>query len=150
MTIPRRVTQAGLRITGSLLELVFGTAADQPAAGDHDHSVTGLGAALLRLTLRGGLIVGRRALTGSGAAAVGDLWIEKTAAGTFALSIPGAAPAGTVLVVSDGQGDADTNPTTVTPTSGTVNGVASIDVDTARGLRVFLSDGTNWRSYKLA
>jgi hypothetical protein len=34
VTIPRRVTQAGLRITGSILELVFGTGADQPAAGN--------------------------------------------------------------------------------------------------------------------
>lgn len=33
MTIPRRVSQAGLRIVNSTIELVFGTAADTPAAG---------------------------------------------------------------------------------------------------------------------
>lgn len=150
MTIPRRVVQTGLRITGSLLELVFGTASDQPAAGDHDHSATGLGTTLTRLVLRGGLLVGRRAFTAPATAGAGDFWLEKTAAGAIPVQLPGAAPAGTIYFVGDGQGDAAATPITVTPASGTVNGAASIDVDTTRGLRVFVSDGTNWRSYKLA
>jgi hypothetical protein len=150
MTIPRSTDQPGISIVKSVIRLVFGTSSNMPAAGDHDHATTGLGTALTRLVLRGGLLVGRRGFTNAAIAGAGDFWLEKTAAGTIPVQLPGAAPAGTIYFVGDGVGDANTNPTTVTPASGTVNGAASIDVDTVRGLRVFISDGTNWRSYRLA
>lgn len=150
MALPRRVDQAGLSITGSLLRLVFGIAADTPAAGNHDHASTGVGATGSRTTHRGGLLLQRTAVVTPHTATAGDYYLGKAAAGAATVTLPGAAPAGTVYLVGDEKGDALATPITIAPASGTIDGGASVQVATNRGLRLCVSDGTNWSSYLLA
>ncbi len=151
MTIPRRTDQAGLVILGALLRLVFGTASDTPAAGDHDHSATGVGTSTTRLNLRGGLQLKRTdGGTGTYVMTAGDVYIGSPTGSMTAVTLLGAAPAGTIVFVGDEKGTASGTPIVITPASGTINGGGSVSVSTDHGLRLCVSDGTDWASYSLA
>jgi len=70
-------------------------------------------------------------------------WVKATGSAS-AQGIPACVSAirGRVLAVKDGKGDAATNPITVTPAAGTIDGAASTIVNTARGAVTLQCDGS--------
>jgi hypothetical protein len=93
-----------------------------------------------------------RSVAASATAALTDYIIEVTsvaAARTITLPAPSSSGStstvGKVYIVKNTSG-ATTNPITITPTSGTIDGAASLSIATAYGSYIVYSDGTSWYS----
>ncbi len=146
MTIPRRVTQSGLSIVGSLLQLVFGTAADQPAAGDHDHTTTGVGASGATTTYRGGVARGVTKVDATPyTVQPGDHVILWRVAGNATITLPDPTTL-QQLVIIDWARDAGTatKPLARHATEN-INGAAANFTLTTNGQHVaVVGDGTDW------
>lgn len=63
---------------------------------------------------------------------------------TTLVTLPSSAATGRRLTIKDGRGDASTNPITVAPASGTVDGLASKSIITNYGRATFVYNGTEW------
>ena len=101
-----------------------------------------------RLTTTGGRVVKTRtALTTPVTVADGTDYLVRcklTVPAAVAVSIPGATAAGTVFEIKDATGDAAANNITITPTSGTIDGAATLVINTNFGKARLISDGTNY------
>jgi hypothetical protein len=72
------------------------------------------------------------------------LVVRKTTGSATAITLPTPNGAGQVITIKDGKGDAATNPITVTPSSGTIDGAANVAINTAYGVVRLFYDGTTW------
>ena len=146
MPLVRRVVQTGLEIVGSTLRLVFGTAADQPAAGNHDHSTTYVGATGVATTYRGGAVLQRTAVAATPhTLSAGEYLLGVTVSGAATINLTENAPAGRVVIVKDERGTAASANITVSRSgSDTIDGATSVVIATNYGSAAFYSDGANW------
>lgn len=63
--------------------------------------------------------------------------------GPVAVTLP-VAPTGQFFYIKDGAGDASTNPITITPTAGLIDGAATATINTDFGSLTLTWDGTAW------
>jgi hypothetical protein len=68
---------------------------------------------------------------------------KATGSGTF-VALPPSPVTGRTIIVKDGKGDAATNPITVLPTSGNIDGAANYVISVNRASATFQYDGTEW------
>jgi hypothetical protein len=100
-----------------------------------------------RLTLNGGQVQKVRVATTSPVtvAATDYLVVTKLAApGPVAVTLPATPSAGTTFVIQGGTGDEASNNVTLTPASGTINGAASVTINTAYGDKTVTYTGTEY------
>jgi hypothetical protein len=76
------------------------------------------------------------------AAALTDYYLAVDVAGPASIVLP-VAPVGTVFVVKDIDGDANTNPITITAST-TIDGAASATINSPYGSLTFIFNGTEW------
>lgn len=72
------------------------------------------------------------------------LVVRKTTGSATAITLPTPNGSGQVITIKDGKGDAATNPITITPASGTIDGASSYAISTAYGVWRGFWDGTTW------
>ena len=68
---------------------------------------------------------------------------QLTVAGAVAVALP-AGITGTVYYLKDGTGDAATNPITITPAAGTIDGAATATINTNYGALTLAYTGAKW------
>lgn len=86
-----------------------------------------------------------RIISASTTATLSDYIIEiSSVASAITVTLP-AATAGKVLIIKNASG-ATTNPITIAPASGTIDGAANLSIATTFGAYEIFSDGTNWFS----
>ena len=100
------------------------------------------------LTTASGQIVAERVITAAGAITVATtdymVTVNKTVGAASAVSLPGSPVTGTTFVIHDGKGDAATNNITITPAAGTINGAATLVLNTAYATTTLTYNGTQW------
>jgi hypothetical protein len=83
----------------------------------------------------------------SGAVTIADtdvmIVIRKTTGSATPITLP-AGVVGRTLIFKDGKGDANTNPITITPASGTIDGGATLAMNLPRDSVTVIYDGTEW------
>ena len=72
------------------------------------------------------------------------LIVRRASPGATAVTLPASPVAWSIHVVKDGLGDAATNPITITPSSGTIEGAANFVLNVNRGAVSAVFDGANW------
>lgn len=90
-------------------------------------------------------------ITASGTASdAGVHFVDTGAARTVTLSTVAVSRAGNAVIILDDSGTANTNNITVaTEGAETINGANTVTITAAYGGRLFISNGTNWRSVVL-
>jgi predicted secreted protein len=100
------------------------------------------------LTTGSGHVVTERVVTAAGAVTVATtdymVTLNKTVGAASAVSLPASPTTGTVFVIHDGKGDAATNNITITPAAGTINGAATLVLNTAYATTTLTYNGTQW------
>lgn len=95
-----------------------------------------------------GTIFGTRVVTAAGAVthAVTDrvIVVNKTTGAATTVNLVASPPAGLVLTIKDGKGDAATNNITITPNAGTIDGASSIVLSTAYAAIDLVYTGSSW------
>lgn len=64
--------------------------------------------------------------------------------GAIAVTLPAVPNIGQLFYLKDGTGDAATNPITITPTLGTIDGAVSATINTNYGALTLTWNGTEW------
>ena len=102
-----------------------------------------------RLTIGGGLVHNRTAVTASHTASVSDYILGATAVPSSILVDASLFSTGQVLLVKDETGTAaSSTPVTINPSgSQTVDGATSLTIESAHGSVLIYSDGSNWFVY---
>ncbi len=102
-----------------------------------------------RLTIGGGLVHNRTAVTASHTASVSDYILGATAVPSSILVDASLFSTGQVLLVKDETGTAaSSTPVTINPSgSQTVDGASSLTIESAHGSVLIYSDGSNWFIY---
>jgi len=102
-----------------------------------------------RLTIGGGLVHNRTAVTASHTASVSDYILGATAVPSSILVDANLFSTGQVLLIKDETGTADSStPVTINPSgSQTVDGASSLTIESAHGSVLIYSDGSNWFIY---
>ena len=102
-----------------------------------------------RLTIGGGLVHNRTAVTTSHTASVSDYILGATSVPSNILLDATSFATGQVLLVKDESGDAaSASPVTLNPSgSQTVDGASSLTIESAHGSVLIYSDGSNWFIY---
>lgn len=72
------------------------------------------------------------------------LIVNKGTGSPTAVNLPSSPTAGWRFEVKDGKGDANTNPITVAPASGTIDGQANYVINSPRGAAIFTYSGAEW------
>ncbi|CAN5345656.1 hypothetical protein BH09PSE2_BH09PSE2_20750 [soil metagenome] len=89
-----------------------------------------------------------RVVTAAGAisAALSDqiIVVNKTIGSPTTLNLPASPATGQVFRIKDGAGDAATNPITLTPAAGTIDGLATLDIATNYGFAGVVYNGAQW------
>lgn len=78
------------------------------------------------------------------ASADGLIVCNRSTSGTMAISLEASPVAGVTHVIKDGKGDAATNPITITPASGTIDGASSFVLSVNRAAVTVTYTGTEW------
>lgn len=132
------------------------TYAVQQANSSYSHTFYGGTTAIMTLrgdgllTTTGGFIKKLRVATTTPiTVASSDHYVlsNMASAGAVAVSLTGATPAGMSFTVKDAKGDAAANNITITPTSGTIDGAATLVINTNYGKANVVSDGVNYWTY---
>lgn len=76
------------------------------------------------------------------AATLTDYYLAVNVVGPASIVLP-VAPVGTVFIVKDTDGDANTNPITITAST-TIDGAASATINSPYGSLTFIFNGTEW------
>jgi hypothetical protein len=69
--------------------------------------------------------------------------MRKTTGSPTPITLP-VGVANRTLIFKDGKGDADVNPITITPASGTIDGAANLVLNVPRDSVTLIHDGTEW------
>ena len=89
-----------------------------------------------------------RIVTASGAVTIlagdGLVKINKTTGAATAVTLEASPVTGAVHTIKDGKGDAATNPITITPASGTIDGASNFVLNTNRAAVTLEYDGVEW------
>lgn len=72
------------------------------------------------------------------------LIVNKGTGSATAVNLPASPTAGWRFEVKDGKGDANTNPITVAPASGTIDGQSNYVINSPRGAAIFTYSGAEW------
>jgi len=67
-----------------------------------------------------------------------------TSSKAITITLPSVPKSGKIYTIKDVGGNATTNPITITPASGTIDGVASLTINTNYGKVNLITDGMNW------
>lgn len=70
--------------------------------------------------------------------------LNKTSGAATVANLPAAPAAGSVYIIKDGKGDADTNPITLTPNAGTIDGQSTAVINVPYGALTVVYSGTEW------
>lgn len=94
-----------------------------------------------------GNIVYRRIVSGTGDVTVNDQYVACTQAGAITLTLStsgGVFKRGQNITIADESGTAKTNPITIAPGAGTINGASSVVINQNYASQTITFDGTNW------
>ena len=72
------------------------------------------------------------------------LVVNKSSGSATAVNLPSSPLPGWRFEVKDGKGDANTNPITVAPASGTIDGQSNYVINSPRGAAIFTYSGIEW------
>lgn len=76
-----------------------------------------------------------------------DYFCILDAAGAFSFTLPATPVQGRTVVVKDGQGDAGSFAKTISPSAGTIDGLASVVLAADRASLNFIYDGSEWKAF---
>lgn len=74
----------------------------------------------------------------------GVLILNKASGAATAVTLPAITEPGYGVIIKDGKGDAATNPITISPATGTIDGAASVTIGENYGALWFQHNGTEW------
>ena len=100
------------------------------------------------LFTQSGRVKGVRVVTASGAvtitAADEIVIINKSSGAATAANLFPIPATGAAITIKDGKGDANSNNITITPSAGTIDGAATLVINTAYGVARLIYNGTQW------
>jgi hypothetical protein len=107
------------------------------------------GASIAKITNTSGQLDAVRVITAAGAITVSatdrHVCVNKTTGAASAVALP-AGVTGTVFTIDDCKGDAVTNPITISPAAGTIDGSATFVISTAYGSWTGIYTGSIWKT----
>lgn len=100
------------------------------------------------LYTQAGRVKGVRVVTASGAITItiADevVIVNKSVGAATTVNLMSSPTTGTEITIKDGKGDANSNNITVTPAAGTIDGAATLVINTAYGVKRVVYNGTQW------
>ena len=91
-----------------------------------------------------------RVIASAGAVAVnaydGVIVLNKTTGAATTVNLPASPQTGKRFIIKDGKGDAATNNITITPAAGTIDGAASLVINTNYGRATVVYNGAQWNA----
>lgn len=123
--------------------LAFATTADGASTPTTRMTINNVGI----VSTLGGRVIATRVVTAAGAVTVGSsdeiVVVNKTVGAATTVNLP-AGVTGQTFVIKDGKGDANTNPITLTPAAGTIDGGATFVINTNYQAITVVYNGTQW------
>lgn len=106
---------------------------------------------IAKLTTTAGRVVGARVHTAAGAVTVAAtdhaVIVRKASGAATTVNLPSSPATGQVHMIKDGKGDASTNPLTLTPAAGNIDGAATMVMAVNYQSVTLIYDGTEWGIY---